>query len=114
DVCPEAQLWIVGNGDGMALLRDQVGMLPASIRRQIRFFGAVDEATLQRCYRMARFLAMPSRGEGFGLVFVEAARYGVPCIGGKYDGAKEIIVDNQTGVLTEQHPHDIALACIRL
>jgi phosphatidylinositol alpha-1,6-mannosyltransferase len=112
--CPEAQLWIVGHGDGVPLLREQAGLLPSRAGQQIHFSGAVDEATLEQCYRTARVFAMPSAGEGFGLVFVEAARHGLPCIGGKYDGAKEIIIHNETGLLSEQHPHDIALACIRL
>ena len=59
-------------------------------------------------------VTMPSAGEGFGLVFVEAARYGLPSIGGKYDSAKEVIVDGATGLLVEQHPHDVAVACLRL
>jgi phosphatidyl-myo-inositol dimannoside synthase len=111
-VCPEAQLWIVGRGDGEPRLREQVARLPVAAR--IHFFGAVSEAELARLYRTARAFAMPSTGEGFGLVFVEAARYGLPCIAGKYDAAKEIVLHDQTGLLTEQHPHDIALACIRL
>jgi len=57
---------------------------------------------------------MPSSGEGFGLVFVEAARHGLPSIAGRYDAAREIVLHNETGLLTEQHPHDLALACIRL
>jgi phosphatidylinositol alpha-1,6-mannosyltransferase len=113
-VCPEAQLWIVGHGDGAPLLWDQVQRLPAHIGSRIHFFGAVSGPELERLYRTARVFAMPSTGEGFGLVFVEAARYGLPCIAGKYDAAREIILHDQTGLLAEQHPHDLALACLRL
>jgi len=102
-ICPSAQLWIVGRGDGASLLQEQVSLLPDAAGRQIRFFGAVPAADLDMLYRSARVFAMPSAGEGFGLVFVEAARYGVPCIGGKYDSAREIIRHNQTGLLSEQH-----------
>ena len=112
--CPEALLWIVGHGDGAPLLHDQARRLPAEAAAQIRFFGAVDQAILDRCYRTARLFAMPSSGEGFGLVFVEAARHGLPCIAGRYDSAREIVEHNQTGLLCEQHPHDLALASIRL
>jgi len=113
-ICPKAQLWIVGQGDGVPLLQEQAGMLPAHVSRRIHFFGALSQGALERRYQAARIFAMPSTGEGFGLVFVEAARHGLPCIGGKYDSAREIIVHNQTGLLCEQHPHDLAVACIRL
>jgi phosphatidylinositol alpha-1,6-mannosyltransferase len=113
-ICPEAQLWIVGQGDGVPLLQEQVGMLSTRVFHRIHFFGALSQDALERRYRTARVFAMPSTGEGFGLVFVEAARHGLPCIGGKYDSAREIIVHNRTGLLCEQHPHDLAVACIRL
>jgi glycosyltransferase involved in cell wall biosynthesis len=45
---------------------------------------------------------MPSSGEGFGLVFVEAMRHGMPCICSR-DSAAEIVVD-QTGLVVEQNP----------
>ena len=98
--------------DGEPLLREQVNKL--SVHDGIHFFGAVSESDLARLYRTARVFAMPSTREGFGLVLVEAARHGLPCIACKYDAAREIILHDQTGLLTEQHPHDIALACIRL
>jgi len=80
-ICPEAQLWIVGQGDGAPLLREQVRMLPIHAGQRIHFFGAVSETELERLYQTASVFAMPSTGEGFGLVFVEAARHGLPCIG---------------------------------
>jgi phosphatidylinositol alpha-1,6-mannosyltransferase len=112
--CPESMLWIVGQGDGVSLLREQAELLPGSAARRILFFGAVAGPTLERMYRSARVFALPSSGEGFGLVFVEAARHGLPSIAGRYDAAREIVLHDRTGVLVEQHPHDLALACIRL
>jgi glycosyltransferase involved in cell wall biosynthesis len=78
------------------------------------FMGHLGDEALQECYRQCRVFAMPSTGEGFGLVFVEAARYGLPSIGGKHDSVKEIVLDGQTGLLVEQDSHEIALACVRL
>ena len=46
--------------------------------------------------------AMPSRGEGFGLVYLEAMTYGLPCIGATQDAAGEIIDDGVTGFLVDQ------------
>jgi phosphatidylinositol alpha-1,6-mannosyltransferase len=112
--CPSAELWIASGGDGQLELEAQARMLPRHVAKKIRFLGYLDQQALHDRYRQCRVFAMPSTGEGFGLVFVEAARYGIPCIGGKYDAVKEIVVHNETGLLVEQHPHDLALACLRL
>ncbi len=112
--CPQAELWIVGDGDGRAVLEAQAQAMPANVAKQIHFLGRLDDDALQERYRHCRVFAMPSTSEGFGLVFVEAARYGLPSIGGKHDSVKEVVLDNQTGLLVEQNPHDVAQACIRL
>lgn len=111
---PTAELWIVGDGSGRPHLESQIQALLPHVARQIRLFGRLDDDELQQCYRRCRVFAMPSTGEGFGLVFVEAARYAIPCIGSKYDSVKEVVLHNETGLLVEQHPHHLALACQRL
>lgn len=114
DACPKAELWIAGDGDGHREIVQLAASLPPEVSKRILFLGRLTSEALADRYRRCRVFAMPSSQEGFGLVFVEAARYGVPCIGGKYDGVKEIVLDDQTGLLVEQEPRDIALACIRL
>ena len=58
---------------------------------------------------------MPSRGEGFGLVYVEAMRHGLPVIGSVHDAASEVIVDGKTGyVLDPDEPGALAAALVRL
>ena len=39
--------------------------------------------------------------EGFGIVYVEAAQYGVPSIGGKGGGASDAIIESETGLLCD-------------
>jgi len=43
--------------------------------------------------------ALPSRGEGFGLVFLEAMAYGRAVVGGAHGGTLDIIEDGVTGLL---------------
>ena len=45
---------------------------------------------------------MPSKGEGFGLVFLEAMAFGKPVVAGAHGGAPEVVEDGVTGFLT---PH---------
>ena len=111
---PDAQLWIAGDGDGKSILEARAGSLPPNVKNQIKFWGYVNDGKLTELYKTTRVFAMPSVSEGFGLVFVEAASYGLPCIGGKYDSVKEIIRDGETGLLVEQNPSDIGDACIKL
>jgi phosphatidylinositol alpha-1,6-mannosyltransferase len=112
--CPEAELWIAGSGSGRDDLEALRRQLSPEVAQRIVFWGRVEVDQLTQLYQRCRAFAMPSRGEGFGLVFVEAARFGLPCIGGKYDSAPEIIQHNVTGFLVDQHPHDVAVACLRL
>jgi phosphatidylinositol alpha-1,6-mannosyltransferase len=112
--CPQAELWIVGGGDGRPILEALAQAAPEVAARQIRFLGQLDEPALQERFRRCRAFAMPSAGEGFGLVYLEAARHGVPCIAGKHDAAREIVLDGETGLLVEQEPHAVARACLQL
>jgi len=113
-VCPDAELWIVGDGDGRSSLQQQAQALQPHIASKIMFLGRLAPDALEQAYQHCRVFAMPSTGEGFGLVFVEAARHGLPSSAGWLDSAKEIVLDHQTGLLVEQEPHAIAQACLQL
>jgi phosphatidylinositol alpha-1,6-mannosyltransferase len=97
---PEAVLMCVGEGDDVDRLREKARVV--GVASSVRFPGFVDEATRWAIYRSAAGLAMPSRREGFGLVYVEAMAAGVPCIGSVHDAASDVIVDGETGFLVSQ------------
>lgn len=44
-------------------------------------------------YRLADAYVMPSRGGGFGIVFMEAVASGIPVVGSLIDGGREAVVD---------------------
>jgi glycosyltransferase involved in cell wall biosynthesis len=49
---------------------------------------------------------MPSRGEGFGIVLIEAAACGVPVVGSKVDGSHEALLDGKLGCLVDPKKPD--------
>ena len=98
---PGAELRVVGGGDDADRLRAKAASLPGAAAHSIHFLGKVSHADLLQEYREARLFAMPSLGEGFGLVFVEAMRYGLPCVCSR-DSAAEIVVHGETGWVVDQ------------
>ncbi len=96
---PEAQLVIVGRGDDVERLRAKSDAL--GLRDAVLFTGFVSNATRAAILSRARSFVLPSTGEGFGLVYLEAMRAGLPCLGCRGGAAAEIIIDGKTGVLVD-------------
>jgi glycosyltransferase involved in cell wall biosynthesis len=57
---------------------------------------------------------MPSDGEGFGLVYLEAMRASKPCIALRESAAAEIVVDGETGLLVGDSVDELTGALARL
>jgi len=96
--CPRARLRIVGGGEDRARLQafaEQCGVAAA-----VDFVGFVSDAQLGREYAGCDIFALPSRKEGFGLVYLEAMSFGKPCIGANAGGVPEVI-NPQVGRLVE-------------
>lgn len=100
---PGAQLVIVGAGNDAARLRARAAEL--GLGEDALFTGFVSDATREAILRRAAVFAMPSRGEGFGLVYLEAMQRGIPCVGSTADAAREVIVDGGTGLTVD--PDDV-------
>lgn len=91
---PHAHLVIVGDGDDRARLEARTR--EAGLAQAIRFTGVLPHAELQRAFVQAQLFAMPSDGEGFGLVYLEAMRAARPCLAAR-GAAEEIVIDGVTG-----------------
>jgi phosphatidylinositol alpha-1,6-mannosyltransferase len=98
---PDAQLFVAGWGDDVPRLQSKAVRL--GVGDAVRFCGYVNEATLAALFRRVAIYAMPSTREGFGLVYLEAMRAGVPCIGSTVDAAAEVIVHGKTGFVVDRN-----------
>ncbi len=75
----------------------------------VDFLGHLKPDKVKELLLHSHIFAMPSINEAFGLVYLEAMAYGVPVIGTKNGGSKELIKDGENGFLCNPFdPFDIA------
>lgn len=108
---------IVGSGPMEQILKN----ISAQLNLEEVFFHAeVSDDELDSFYSKADVFVMPVSDdkidkEGFGLVFLEAAKFGVPSISTKIEGVNEAIIDQQTGILVDpKQPHELSRAILQL
>lgn len=91
---------IAGEGD----LRKELKKLVQSLKLDhfVVFTGAMRSSELATLYAGADVYVMPSSGEGFGIVYLEAMACGTPVIAGDCDGAHDPLHDGDSGVLTNE------------
>lgn len=110
---PDAELLIVGRGPGSGRIAELAARSPAAAR--IKCAGFIPEREMAAVWSGTSVFAMPSRGEGFGLVYVEAMRQGLPVIASTEDAAQEINQHGATGYnVSLQGPDDLENAVIHL
>jgi phosphatidylinositol alpha-1,6-mannosyltransferase len=102
---PDATLLIVGSGPFEERLKAMASEGPAG---SVLFAGQVSETDLPRYYAMGDVFAMPCRSrlagmevEGWGNVFIEALACGRPIVVGDSGGARETVIDGETGRLVD-------------
>jgi phosphatidylinositol alpha-1,6-mannosyltransferase len=93
---PAARLRIIGDGNDRGRLEQLADA--GGCREAIEFLGRVSDADLRRNLAGCHVFALPSQGEGFGLVYLEALANGKPCIAANAGGAPEVI-DATSGFL---------------
>ncbi len=97
---PDLHLVMVGTGDDREWLENIAR--DSGVRRHIHFLGGLAQEELSACYAAAEIFALPSRGEGFGFVYLEAMARGKAVIAGAHGGAPEVVQDGVTGYVV---PH---------
>jgi glycosyltransferase involved in cell wall biosynthesis len=106
---PDLKYLIVGDGPDRARLEAKVAAL--GMATNVIFTGYIPESEKVAHYSLADAFVMPSTGEGFGIVLIEAAACGVPVVGSHVDGSREALLDGQLGSLVDpERPDELVQA----
>ena len=109
---PEAHYVLAGSGSDSARLRARIGEL--GLENNVTMTGFLPEHALLDHYHLCDLFVMPSRGEGFGIVFLEALACGRAVIAGKDDGSRDPLADGEFGKLIDpSNPDELIDAVVK-
>src|SRR5918992_3204381 len=96
---PNIAYLIVGDGTDRHRLVEEGQAL--GVHERVVCAGYIPESEKADHYRLADAYVMPGRGEGFGIVYLEALACGVPVVASKVDGSREAVRDGALGILVD-------------
>ncbi len=103
---PGIRYILAGQYDHKEEIRIQRLISAYKVDEEVILTGFVDEAELSDHFLLADLFVLPSKKEGFGIVFIEALACGLPVICGNVDGSVDAICNGELG--TAINPEDLA------
>lgn len=100
---PNAHYILAGKGNNIPHIEALVHQL--GLQDCVTLTGFVPESELADHYNLCDVFALPSRGEGFGIVYLEALACGKPVLAGNQDGAVDPLLNGEIGCLVD--PEDV-------
>jgi len=88
---------------------------PENVRNHVKLLGRLPDPEVEAWFQRASIFVAPSLYESFGLVFLEAMRWGTPVIGTTAGGIPEVVEHGKSGILVPPENHaELARAIIEL
>ena len=97
DEYPDATLTIVGIGEMEEQLRARIEQL--GLQSRITLTGGLPHEEVLRRMAQSDLFVLPSWGEGYGIVYIEAMAAGCIAVGAKDEGIADTITDGENGFL---------------
>ncbi|MHB1231515.1 MAG: glycosyltransferase family 4 protein [Burkholderiales bacterium] len=107
---PNIAYLVAGDGDDRPRLQMKAREL--GITERVIFAGYISEDEKIAHFRLADAYVMPSHGEGFGFVFLEAMACGIPVVAGQVDGGREAVRNGLLGELVDPFDKEKLIAAI--
>lgn len=94
---PSVRYILAGKGDDVTRIKSLVRQ--HRLEKYVILTGFIPDNELEDHYNLCDVFAMPSKGEGFGIVYLEAMACGKPVLGGNQDGAVDALFNGTFGAL---------------
>jgi glycosyltransferase involved in cell wall biosynthesis len=101
---PRLRYILAGRGADSTRVRRRVQEL--GLQDAVNLTGFVPGRDLRDHYRLCDLFVMPSKAEGFGIVFLEALACGRRVVAGNADGSVEPLLHGKLGTLVDPHDPD--------
>ena len=101
EIYPTIKYLVVGKYDVKEKKRLDNIIKILQLENNIIFTGFIPDEELALHYDLADLYIMPSKKEGFGIVFIEAMYYGKPVIAGNKDGSVDALCNGKFGLLVD-------------
>jgi glycosyltransferase involved in cell wall biosynthesis len=105
-IYPNIKYLIVGNYDAAEKMRLDAIIEKEELNNHVIFTGYIQDNEIAEHYNLADVYVMPSKKEGFGIVFIEAMYYGLPVIAGNKDGSVDALLNGKLGLLVNPDNED--------
>lgn len=112
DTDPDIRYLIVGKYDMVEKRRIDSIIHTLEISDRVVFAGFIPDEEIADHFSLADIYVMPSKKEGFGIVFIEAMYYGLPVIAGNKDGSVDALDKGNFGLLVDPDNRDMITAAI--
>lgn len=96
---PDARYLLVGKGPDRPRIEKMID--DYGVRDSVIFAGFVPDEELIDYYNLCDIFAMPSKAEGFGIVYLEALACGKPVLAGNKDGSRDAVANGELGILID-------------
>ena len=103
-VIPNIHYVIAGKGPDRVRIERMICQM--HLQKYVTLAGFVPDQQLCDYYNLCDVFVMPSKREGFGIVYLEAMASGKPTVGGNQDGAMDALCQGEIGALVD--PDDIS------